>query len=92
MKTHNPENERIKRQYFTYLKEAKRYSEASTNPNGETLMSAVGYQQTLDAPRCDVRLPLESRRKCHEIRKPCVLCPLTAQKQTPSAASADVWF
>jgi hypothetical protein len=29
MKTHSPENERIKRQYFTYLKEAKRYSETS---------------------------------------------------------------
>lgn len=29
MKTHNPDNERIKRQYFQYLKEAKRYSEAS---------------------------------------------------------------
>ena len=29
MKTHNAENERIKRQYFIYLKEAKRYSESS---------------------------------------------------------------
>jgi integrase len=29
MITNNPENERIKRRYFAYLKEAKRYSEAS---------------------------------------------------------------
>lgn len=29
MKTHNPENERIKRQYFDFLKEAKRQSESS---------------------------------------------------------------
>ncbi len=29
MKTHNPENERIKRKYFTYLKAAKGFSEAS---------------------------------------------------------------
>ena len=29
MKRHNPENERIKRRYFTYLKEAKRYSEST---------------------------------------------------------------
>ena len=29
MKTHNPDNERIKRQYFSYLKEAKRNCEAS---------------------------------------------------------------
>lgn len=29
MRSHSPENERIKRRYFSYLKEAKRYSEAS---------------------------------------------------------------
>ena len=29
MKTHNPENKRFKREYFTFLKEAGRYSEAS---------------------------------------------------------------
>lgn len=28
MKTHHPENERIKREYLTYLREAKRYSES----------------------------------------------------------------
>ena len=31
MKSHNPKNERIKRQYFTFLKEAKRQSEASVD-------------------------------------------------------------
>lgn len=31
MKTHNPANERIKREYFTFLKEAKRYSDTSLN-------------------------------------------------------------
>ncbi len=29
MKTNNAENERMKRAYFTYLKEARRYSEPS---------------------------------------------------------------
>jgi site-specific recombinase XerD len=29
MKRHHPANERIKREYFTYLKEARRYSETS---------------------------------------------------------------
>jgi hypothetical protein len=29
MKTHNPENERTKRRYFAYLKEAKRFSDVS---------------------------------------------------------------
>lgn len=31
MVNHNPNNERIKRQYFAYLKEAKRYSEDSAD-------------------------------------------------------------
>jgi integrase len=31
MKTLNPQNERIKRRYFAYLKEAKRYNESSTD-------------------------------------------------------------
>lgn len=31
MATHNPDNERIKRQYFVFLKEAKRQSEASVD-------------------------------------------------------------
>ena len=29
MKTHNPDNERVKRRYLVFLKEAKRQSEAS---------------------------------------------------------------
>ena len=29
MKTHNPQNERIKRAYFTYLVDAQGYSEAT---------------------------------------------------------------
>jgi hypothetical protein len=29
MKTHNPQNERVKRAYFTYLAEAKGLSEAT---------------------------------------------------------------
>ena len=31
MTTHNANNERIKRQYFTYLKEAKRHSEPTVD-------------------------------------------------------------
>ena len=31
MPTHNPNNERIKRQYLTFLKEAKRHSESTVD-------------------------------------------------------------
>ena len=37
MTKHNPTNERIKRQYFTYLKEAKRQSEATVDAAAEAI-------------------------------------------------------
>lgn len=37
MKTHDPENERIKRRYFTYLKEAKRFGEPSIDAVAKAL-------------------------------------------------------
>ena len=37
MTTHNPNNERIKRQYFSYLKEAKRHSEPTVDAVAESL-------------------------------------------------------
>jgi integrase len=37
MKTHNPSNERIKRQYFDFLKEAKQQSEASVDAVAKAL-------------------------------------------------------
>ena len=37
MTKHNPSNERIKRQYFTFLKEAKRHSEATVDAAADAL-------------------------------------------------------
>jgi integrase len=37
MKTHNPENERIKRRYFAYLKEARRQSEQTVDAVAKSL-------------------------------------------------------
>ena len=37
MTTHNPDNERIKRRYFVYLKEAKRYSEPTVDAVAKAL-------------------------------------------------------
>ena len=37
MTKHNPSNERIKRQYFTFLKEAKRHSEATVDAAANAL-------------------------------------------------------
>jgi len=37
MTTHNADNERIKRRYFAYLKEAKRYSKATVDAVAKAL-------------------------------------------------------
>ena len=37
MTTHNPDNERIKRRYFAYLKEAKRHSEPTVDEVAKAL-------------------------------------------------------
>ena len=58
MKTHNPSNERIKRQYFAFLKEAKQQSEASVDAVAKALVrfeadtkyrdfKAFSYQQAV---------------------------------------------
>jgi len=43
MKTHNAQNERIKRTYFTYLAEAKGFSEATLDA-GEQPASAPTFR------------------------------------------------
>lgn len=48
MRTHNPQNERIKRQYFTYLREAKRYSEASLDGVAKALHRFEVYTKFRD--------------------------------------------
>jgi hypothetical protein len=45
MKTHNAQNERIKRAYFTYLTEAKGFSEATLN----------GVAKALNCMGCEAR-------------------------------------
>jgi integrase len=48
VKTHNPANERIKREYFTYLKEAKRYSESSLDGVAKALSRFESYTRGRD--------------------------------------------
>ncbi|MDA3876584.1 MAG: tyrosine-type recombinase/integrase [Halothiobacillus sp.] len=48
MDTHNPKNERIKRQYFAYLSEAKRQSEASVDAVAAALARFEAYNRYRD--------------------------------------------
>ena len=48
MRKHCPENERIKRQYFAYLKEAKRHSEPSVDAAAKALNRFEEYTRYRD--------------------------------------------
>lgn len=48
MKKHNPANERIKRKYFTFLKEAKRYSEPTIDAAAKALNRFEVYSKFRD--------------------------------------------
>jgi integrase len=48
MTNHNPNNERIKRAYFTYLKEAKRHSEATVDAVAKALDRFESYTRRRD--------------------------------------------
>ncbi|MFZ0663548.1 MAG: site-specific integrase [Acidobacteriaceae bacterium] len=51
MTKHNPENERIKRKYFAYLKEAKRLSEATVDAVAKSLSRFEEYTRYRDFKR-----------------------------------------
>ncbi len=48
MKKHNPANERIKRKYFTFLKEAKRHSEPTVDAAAKALNRLEVYSKFRD--------------------------------------------
>jgi integrase/recombinase XerD len=48
MKTHNPQNERIKRAYFTYLADAKGFSEATIDGVAKALNRFETYTRFRD--------------------------------------------
>lgn len=48
MKKHNATNERIKRKYFAYLKEAKRHGEPTVDATAKALNRFEGYTRYRD--------------------------------------------
>ncbi len=48
MKKHSPSNERMKRKYFAYLKEAKRHSEPTVDATAKALSRFEGYTRYRD--------------------------------------------
>ena len=63
MRTHSPENERIKRAYFTYLKEAKRLSEHSIDAAAAALGKFEEYTKYRDFKTFHIQQAMGFKRK-----------------------------
>ena len=66
MKKHNPENERIKRAYFIYLKEARRLSEPSIDAVAAALSTFEIYTRYRDFKRFHTQQAVGFKRKLAE--------------------------
>jgi integrase/recombinase XerD len=63
MRTHSPENERIKRAYFIYLKEARRLSEHSIDAAAAALCKFEEYTKYRDFKRFHIQQAMGFKRK-----------------------------
>jgi integrase/recombinase XerD len=66
MRTHSPENERLKRLYFTYLKEARRLSEPSIDAAAAALSRFEAYTRYRDFKSFHLQQAVAFKRKLAE--------------------------
>jgi integrase len=66
MRTHNPENERIKRTYLIYLKEARRLGEHSIDAAAAALHKFEDYTNCRDFKRFHIQQAIGFKRKLSE--------------------------
>jgi hypothetical protein len=66
MKMHNAQNERVKRRYFAYLKEAKRYSEASLDTVAKAFHRFESYTKMRDFKTFHIEQAIAFKRRLSE--------------------------
>jgi integrase len=66
MKKHNPNNERIKRKYFAFLKEAKRHSEPTVDAAAKALNRFEAYSQFRDFKAFHIQQAIAFKRHLAE--------------------------
>ena len=72
MTKHNPENERIKRKYFAYLKEAKRHSEPTVDAAAKALSRFEEYNRYRDFKAFHYEQAVAFKRHLAEQNRPAV--------------------
>lgn len=88
MSTHNPANERIKRQYFAWVKEAKRHGEASVDAAAAALARFEAYTKFRDFKQFHVEQAVAFKRHLAEQRGQRTARPLS--KATLHSALAQL--
>ena len=66
MRTYNPENERIKRAYLIYLKEARRLGEHSIDAAAAALAKFEDYTKCRDFKRIHIHQAIAFKRRLSE--------------------------
>jgi integrase len=66
VQTYNAENERIKRRYFAYLKEARRYSESSIDQVAKALSRFENYTRCKEFRKFHIEQAISFKRKLAE--------------------------
>lgn len=68
MKKHNPANERIKRKYFTFLKEAKRHSEPTVDAAAKALNRFEVYTKYRDFKAFHIKQAIAFKKHLNELK------------------------
>ena len=89
---HNAENERLKRRYFAYLKEAKRYSESSLDEVAKALHRFETYTKFRDLRKFHIEQPIAFKRYLADERNARTDKPLSKATQQRTLAVLKNFF
>lgn len=92
MKTHSAPNERLKRQYFTYLREAKRYSDASVDAAAAALHQFEAYNKFRDFRQFHIEQAIAFKRHLREQRNERTGKPLSMSTVNATLAALRNFF
>jgi integrase len=89
---HNAENERLKRRYFAYLKEAKRYSESSLDEVAKALHRFETYTKFKDFRKFHIEQAIAFKRHLAAERNVQTNKPLSKATQQRTLAALKTFF
>lgn len=92
MRTHCPANERIKREYLTYLKEAQRYSEPSLDGIAKAIARFEAYTRYADFKKYHVQQAVGFKHKLASASNSVTGKPLSLATQRSALSALKAFF